>query len=189
MAFLTVAEISALGIGKFGSNTLISEHAKFYAPERITIGDNVRIDDFCIISAGHGGISIGSFIHIAAYSSLIGAGNITISDFSNISSRVSIYSSSDDYSGSTMTNPMVPESLKNVHHESVKIGRHSIIGCGAVILPGAELDEGVAVGALSLVKGKCDAFGIYTGTPAKKIKERSKNILELEKRITRNLSP
>lgn len=54
---------------------------------------------------------IGNYIHIAVYSSLIGSGRITLMDYSNISSRVSIYSSNDDYSGNYMSNPMVPENL------------------------------------------------------------------------------
>ena len=66
---------------------------------KISIGNNVRIDDFCVLSAGSGGIEIGNYIHIAVYMSLIGAGKITLCDFSGISSRVAIYSSNDDYSG------------------------------------------------------------------------------------------
>ena len=80
----------------------------------IVIGNNVRIDDFVVLSAGQGGIEIGNYIHIAVFSSLIGAGRIALSDFCNISSRVSIYSSSDDYTGEYMTNPMMPKILTNV---------------------------------------------------------------------------
>ncbi len=69
----------------------------------MAINDNVRIDDFCILS-GH--IEIGSYIHIAAYSALYGGqAGIFMDDFLNISSRVFVYSVSDDYSGETMTNP------------------------------------------------------------------------------------
>lgn len=34
-------------------------------------------------------------------------------DFTTTSSRVCIYSVSDDYSGETMTNPMIPENIKS----------------------------------------------------------------------------
>lgn len=58
--------------------------------------------------------------------------------------------------------------------------KHVIIGAGSVILPGVVLQEGVAVGAMSLVNKDCDEFTIYAGAPAKPIKKRSKNLLELE---------
>jgi galactoside O-acetyltransferase len=100
-----------------------------------------------------------------------------------LSSRVSIYSSSDDYSGSTLTNPTVPDSYKDVLHAAVSLGRHVIVGSGSVILPGIRLEEGVAIGALSLVTKNCLAFGVYAGIPAKRIKDRKRDLLELERRF------
>jgi len=90
MAFLDRSKIAEMGFSAVGKNVLISDRASFYNSSNISIGNNVRIDDFCVFSAGSSGIKIGSYIHIAAYSSLIGAGKITLEDFSNISSRVSI---------------------------------------------------------------------------------------------------
>ncbi|PUA18233.1 galactoside O-acetyltransferase [Glaciimonas sp. PCH181] len=170
-----------MGFASVGENVFISDRASFYNCANIRLGDNVRIDDFCILSAGANGITIGNHVHVAAYSSLIGAAKITLCDFCNISSRVSIYSSSDDYSGATMTNPMVPIQFTGVIHAEVFVGRHAIVGCGSVILPGVTLEDGVAIGALSLVQRNCRAFGIYAGTPAKLIKERRRDLLTLEK--------
>lgn len=183
MAFLTEAQLAAMGFASLGSNVLISDKASFYGANRIQIGNNVRIDDFCVLSAGDGGIDIGNYIHIAVYSSLIGAGKITLSDFCNISSRVAIYSSNDNYSGEYMTNPMVPARYTNVTHDNVFLGKHVIIGSGSVVLPGVTLHEGVAIGALSLVTKDCEAFGVYIGSPAKKIKNRKQGLLEHEARL------
>ena len=108
MAHLCRDAIDRMGFASVGANVSISDRATFYNSAGISIGANVRIDDFCVLSAGAGGIIIGDHVHVAVYSSLIGAGRITLSQFSNISSRVAIYSSSDDYSGATMTNPTVP---------------------------------------------------------------------------------
>jgi len=82
-----------------------------------------------------------------------------------------------------MTNPTVPEEYTNVLVADVFLGKHVIVGAGSVILPGAKLQEGVAVGALSLVIGDCEAFNIYAGTPARRIKERKRDLLELEARL------
>jgi galactoside O-acetyltransferase len=184
MGILNRTEIDRMGFGSVGENVLISDKASFYNCANIKLGNNVRIDDFCVLSAGVGGISIGNYVHIAIYTSLIGAGKITLSDFCNISSRVSIYSSNDDYSGATMTNSTVPEHYKGVTHADVFFGKHVIVGSGTVILPGVTLEEGVAVGALSLVTKKCTQFSIYAGNPAKHIKERKRDLLVLEKKLS-----
>ncbi|ANV83288.1 galactoside O-acetyltransferase [Picosynechococcus sp. PCC 7003] len=181
MAWLTKTEIEALGFAKVGTNVLLSNKTSYYNCSRIEIGDNVRIDDFCVLSAGVGGIIIGSNVHIAVYSSLIGAGKIKLSDFSGLSSRVSIYSSNDDYSGSAMTNPTIPENFTNVTHADVLLERHVIVGAGSIILPGVILEEGVAIGALSLVNKNCQAFTIYAGSPLKRITSRKRDLLEIEK--------
>lgn len=180
MAMLSREAIEAMGFARVGRNVLVSDKASFYGAERISLGSNVRIDDFCVFSAGEGGIEIGNFVHIAVYSSLIGAGRISLANFCNLSSRVSIYSSNDDYSGSTMTNPMVPDEYKDVTHAGVFLEKHVIIGCGSVILPGVTLSEGVAVGALSLIKKSCEPFGIYSGNPARRVGERKRDLLERE---------
>jgi galactoside O-acetyltransferase len=183
MGRLSHEALEAMGFAAIGKNVVISDKASFYNCASIALGDNARIDDFCVLSAGAGGISLGNNVHIAAFSLLVGAGRITLADFSGISSRVSIYSSTDDYSGATMTNPTIPSEFTGVAHADVSLGKHVIVGSGSVILPGAILEEGVAVGALSLVKGHCPAFGIYAGNPAKRVKERKRDLLELERQF------
>ncbi len=179
MSFYTADELKQLRLGSFGERVLISRKASFHNPGNIHIGNHVRIDDFCVLSAGEGGIHIGNYVHIAVYSSVIGAGKIQLADFANISSRVSIYSSNDDYSGEYMSNPMIPSHLTRVDHGPVSIGRHVIVGSGSILLPHVTLEEGVVIGALSLVKNDCHAFGIYGGVPAKRIGERQKHLLKL----------
>lgn len=188
MGMLSRESIDALGFLSVGENVQLSDRASFYGASRITVGNNTRIDDFCVLSAGEGGISIGDHVHLAIYSSLVGAGRITVSTFCNLSSRVAIYSSSDDYSGASMTNPTVPNEFTGVTHANVYLGKHVIVGCGSVILPGVTLEEGVAVGALSLVNRDCKAFGIYAGNPSRRIKERKRDLLELEKVFLSNLT-
>lgn len=183
MSYLTKDEITAMGFKSVGDNVFLSSKASYYNCKNITIGNNTRIDDFAVLSAGEGGIEIGNYIHVAVYSSIIGAGKVILKDFSNVSSRVSIYSSNDDYSGEFMTNPMVPSEFTNVTHGAVTIGKHVIVGAGSVILPDVTLEDGVAIGALSLVTKNCKEFSIYAGNPARKIKDRKRDLLELEEKI------
>jgi acetyltransferase-like isoleucine patch superfamily enzyme len=181
MAMLSPGAVELMGFASVGKNIQISDRASFYGAARIVLGDNVRIDDFCVLAAGIGGIELGKHVHIAVGSSLVGAGKITLSDFSGLSSRVSIYSSSDDYSGATMTNPTVPSEYTGATHADVFLGKHVIVGSGSVILPGVTLESGVAVGALSLISKNCKAFGIYFGNPARRIGERKRDLLDLER--------
>lgn len=179
MAFLSREMVVKMGFKSVGSNVYISEHATFYNCKNISIGNNVRVDDFCVFSAG-AGIEIGAYVHIAAHCLVLGAGLIKLSDFSGLSSRVSLYSSTDDYSGSSMTNPMVPDDFKKVYSADVTLGKHVIVGSGSVVLPGITLEDGVAIGALSLVTKDCKAFGVYAGNPVRRIKERKRDLLEFE---------
>lgn len=187
MGFLAREDVDKLGLACAGRNVLISDKACLYNPKNIRLGNNVRIDDFCVLSAGEGGIEIGDYVHISVYSSIIGGGKVTLSDFSGLSSRVSIHSSNDDYSGASLTNPTVPPAYKAVVHNDVFLGRHVIVGSGSVILPGAVLETGVSVGALSLISKRCEAFGIYAGMPARRIAWRSQELLKVEQRLMLDL--
>lgn len=178
IACLTEDELAALGL-RHGVSPRVSRRASLHGADRIVIGDHVRIDDFCVLSAGQGGIHIGRHVHVAVFTSLIGRGSITIGDYANLSSRVSVYSSSDDYSGEWMTNPTVPESYTRVEHAPVSIGPHVIIGSGSVVLPGVDLGEGCAIGAMSLVRSSCPPFTMHAGIPARWIGERSRRCVEL----------
>ena len=180
-SFYTTKELKNIGFNSIGNHVLISRKASFYGIQNIDLADNVRIDDFCFLSAGKGGIRIGNNVHISTYSSLVGEGRITLEDFVGISSKVSIYSSNDDYSGDFMSNPMVPAQFTNVTIGNVKLCKHVLVGTGAVILPNVTLNTGVAIGALSLVNEDCEEFYIYKGNPARKLIRRSKKLLELEK--------
>ncbi len=180
-SFYTIDELKSIGLKSYGENVLISRKVSIYGAKNIEIGNNVRIDDFCVLAAGENGISIGNNVHIAVFCNLQGNGKITLSDFCGLSSKVSIYSSSDDYTGVYMTNPTIPKKYLGVINGDVFLGKHAIIGSGSVVLPNITIEEGVAIGALSLVNKHCKRFTIYAGNPLKEIYTRSQNLLELEK--------
>lgn len=180
MGFYTREELKKIGFKSIGKNVLISDKCSLYSPENIEIGNNVRIDDFCILS---GNIKIGNYIHISAYSALFGGGEIIMEDFSGLSSRGTVYSVSDDYTGEFLTNPMIPEKYRGVSKAKVIFKKHSLVGAGSIVLPGVILEEGTSVGANSLVIKSTEEWSIYAGSPAKKIKDRGKELLELEKKF------
>lgn len=177
-SFYSNEELHEFTFKSIGENVQISRKSSIYGAENIEIGNNVRIDDFCILS-GH--VKIGSYIHIAAYTALYGGcAGIIIDDFANLSSRICVYSVSDDYSGESMTNPMVPDEYKHITNELVHIKKHCILGSGCTVLPGVTLEEGCAIGCMSMVRYDTEPWSIYAGIPVRKIKERSRNLLKYE---------
>lgn len=170
--FLTRDELASRGFAAVGDGVEISRHALFFAPERIQIGAYSRIDAFAVLAAGAGGIRIGRNVHISAQATVLGAGAVDIEDFCTISVRCSIFSSNDDYSGATLTNPTVPIELRGVVTAPVRIATHAVVGAGSVILPGVTIGESSAVGALSVVKQDVPAFTIAAGAPARVVGRR-----------------
>ena len=179
MAYYGEAELRAMGFKFLGRNVKISEKASIYNCNQIEIGDNSRIDDFCVLS---GKIKIGRFVHIAPQCLLAGgAQGILMEDFSGLAYHVQVFSQSDDYSGATMTNPTESSDYKNETRKAVSIGRHVIIGAGSMVFPGVSIAEGCSVGAMTLVHKSTEPWGIYLGNPARRLKDRKRDLLDLEK--------
>lgn len=174
-SFYTDDELLSMGFKSIGKGCCISRKASFYGISRMSIGDNVRIDDFCILS---GNITLGSHIHISAYVALYGAEGIVLEDYTGISPRSTIYSVMDDFSGDYLIGPIHPEEYTNVTGGPVVVKQFSQIGCNSVIFPNLTIEEGVVVGACSLVKKSLSAWGIYAGIPVNKLKDRSKKLLK-----------
>jgi acetyltransferase-like isoleucine patch superfamily enzyme len=174
-SFYSSEELRHLGFKQLGRNVRISAKASLYSPERMEIGDNVRIDDFCILS---GSLRLGNYIHIGAYSALFGAEPITLENYTGLSSRVSIYTVSEDYLGEGMTNPTIPDEFRHPTVGPVRLCEHVIIGAGSVILPGVTIGEGTAVGALSMVMGSLQAWKVARGVPAKPIMDRRQDLIK-----------
>ena len=185
MSFYKQEELDKMNFKHLGKNVLISDKCSIYNAGNISIDDNTRIDDFAILSAGEGGIEIGKYVHIACFATLIGKGKIKMCDYSGLSSRVAVYSSSDNYDGEWMTNPCLPSNVTNTIHKDVFLGKHVVVGSGSVVLPGVTLGDGCSVGALSLVNKSVEEFKVIVGVPAKVIKDRKRNLLDLEKKINK----
>ena len=182
-SFYSESELRSLGLKSYGRDIRISRKVSLYGSENIRLGDHIRIDDYCILS---GNLILGNYIHIAAFCALYGSEGIVVEDYSNISARTTIYTSSDNYLGLGMIGPTIPEKYRLLDRGPVHLKRHTIIGSGSVVLPGVTFGEGVAVGALSLVTRDCGPWQVYGGIPARFITQRDRHVIlryqsELEK--------
>lgn len=177
MAWRPVQEVREM-FAEVGENVLVSTHAVFYEPEKMRIGDNSRIDDFCLIT---GDVTLGRNVHLTAYTHIAGGlPGVVLDDFATCAYACHILTQSDDYSGSSMANSTVPRRFKNETFAAVKIGRHAILGTGTIVLPGSDVGEGVSTGAGTVVTKPLEEWTIYVGQPARAIGPRSKRVLDLE---------
>lgn len=175
-SFYTADELAQLGLHSYGQNVKISRFARIYSPNLISIGDNVRIDDFCILS-GH--IALGSHIHISPYVVLYGANVIELEDYTGISARCTIYSAMDDFNGDYLVGSIHDDRMRNVTGGKVILKKYSQIGAHCVVFPNVIIGEGSVVGSCSLVNKSLERWGVYWGIPATRHKERNKKLLSL----------
>lgn len=181
MAYLTEESLKLMGFKSIGKGVKVSDKASIYNPECIELGDFSRIDDFCVIS---GKVSIGKYVHVTPMCLIAGGmPGIFLDDFSTLAYGVKIFAQSDDYSGSTMVNSLIPKKYKNEYFAKVVVEKQVIVGANSTILPGVIIREGCSIGAMTLVNKSTNPWGIYAGIPARRIKERKKDLLELEKQF------
>lgn len=179
-SFYTKEELEKLGFKEIGDEVFISRNASIYGAANMSIGNHVRIDDFCILS---GNITIGNYVHISAYTALYGKGGIVIGNYCGCSPRSTIFSESDDFSGEYMIGPMVPKKLTNVKTGRVVLEDYAQLGANTVVLPGVTLKEGAVTGSMTLVISSLEEWSINVGVPCKKIKNRDTNAKLLSKKI------
>jgi galactoside O-acetyltransferase len=170
-AYLSRAELEGLGFAALGENVRIHPSCVLVGCPKIRIGSHVRIDPFCVITMS-ADLEIGNFVHISAHASVFGAGSIHIDDFACISHGATILSSTDDLTSSFLCGPLVPAKWRRPMTSPVVLARHTVVGANSVVLPGATLEEGATVGALSLVKSRLKAWTVNAGVPSRVVGHR-----------------
>lgn len=173
-------------LSKIGKNSIIGKTVRIRYPELVSIGDNCIIDDFTYISTK---LQLKNNVHISSGCKLIGGrkSSIIMESFSAIASNVVLVAGNDDYI-SGIGGPTVPVEFKGkVTHGKIRLGELTIVGSNSVILPNVNLNEGSALGALSLAKSNLHEWWLYAGIPARKIKKRNKDkILRLRDEFLSN---
>ncbi len=170
-----------------GENVTIHPLAKIVKPEVIEIGDNTQIDDFSFIYGGQG-IEIGKNVHICSFVSIIGGGKFIIGDYASLTAGCRVITGSDDFTGEYMVSPTVPTKFRKPNMaDVVEMQDYSVMGTNSVIHPGTTIKEGSVTGSCTLITKDLEPWGIYTGTPARRVGERSKNIIDLGREYARGI--
>jgi dTDP-4-amino-4,6-dideoxy-D-glucose acyltransferase len=153
-----------------GENVRIYPLAKITLPERVELGDNCRIGDFSFIYAGKG-VKIGKYTDFQPHGTIWGGGLTIIGD--RVSTGPATVFLSATYShekGLKMVDGLGEGTAKAIGGTLV-IGDDVYIGAKSVIMP-VTVGEGAIVGACSFVNKDLEPWGIYVGSPARKIGQR-----------------
>jgi len=173
-------------LGGCGRNVIFGQNVVLRHPHKITIGDNVVIDDNCLIDAkgqNNRGIAIGSGVFIGRNSILsCKDGDITVEDGANIGFNCELFSASRVRVGRDtliaaycyliggdhdFSNPEVPVLEQARVSKGVDVGEGAWLGAGAKILDGVTVGDRAIVGAGAVVREAVPAGGIAVGIPAR----------------------
>lgn len=159
-----------------GRNVTVYKHAIILTPENATLGSDIIIDDFVFIGT-HQRLIIGNRVHISSHSSITGGGRVLLSDFSGMGSGVRVISGTDDFTEGRLNGCAIPQEFRETHRGTVILEPHAILGANAVVLPDVTIGEGATVGAGCVVTHSLEPWGVYVGSPARRIKTRPREVV------------
>lgn len=175
MGYLSREELEQMRFKKLGKHVMVSSLSRIYNPELTELGDYVRIDDFCVLM---GKITLKKYVHIAMYCHLGGTREgIVMDEHSECAYRCAVITHSSDYSLSSLHVPCVPDSFKTGRSGPVYIGKYCLIGYDCLVMPNVRIEEGCSFGAFSYIAKDTRAWGLYSGKPAERIRDNSKECL------------
>ena len=178
-------------LGRCGRNVVFGQNVVLRHPHKIRIGDNVVIDDNCLIDAkgeSNRGIAIGSGVFIGRNTILsCKNGDIDLGDGANIgfncevfsASRVSVgrdtliaaycYLIGGDHAFSDPSRPIIAQERRSA---GITVGHEAWLGAGAKILDGVTVGDRAIVGAAAVVRESVPPGAIAAGIPARIVGQR-----------------
>jgi acetyltransferase-like isoleucine patch superfamily enzyme len=179
-------------LGACGRNVVFGQNVVLRHPRKIRVGDNVVIDDNCLLDAkgdSNEGITIGSGVFVGRNTILsCKNGDIVLGDRANLGFNCEVFSASrvaigadvllaaycyvvgGDHDFSDTSKPVLAGAR---HSKGVVVGDGVWMGSGAKILDGVTLGAQAIIGAQAVVREDVPEFGIAAGVPARLIGTRA----------------
>jgi acetyltransferase-like isoleucine patch superfamily enzyme len=179
-------------LGECGRNVIFGQNVVLRHPHKIRIGDNVVIDDNCLLDAkgeSNQGISIGSGVFVGRNTILsCKNGDIDLADGANVgfnceifsASRVSIgrdtllaaycYVIGGDHDFSDATEAILAQGRRST---GVWVGAGAWLGAGAKVLDGVTIGDRAIVGAGAVVRDAVPEAAVAAGVPARVVGQRN----------------
>ena len=132
-----------------GAGTIIQPRAYLDTGKggHIRLGEHNSVNPYCVIY-GHGGLSTGAFVRIAAHTVIIPANHV-------------------------FEDPNVPIARQGLRKHGITIGNDVWIGAGCQILDGVTVGNGAVIAAGSVVNRPVEPFTVVGGVPARVLKRRN----------------
>lgn len=140
-----------------------------------------QLMDFVFIDAGES-LKIGKYSTLTWYVLIEGGGKTYIGDRVFLGPGTKVLTSTYELNGYYAIEH-VPDGCMDYKMGDIIIKDDAYIGANCTILPGVTIGEGAVVGANALVTKDLEPWGIYVGSPCKKIGERQKPTAERQKLI------
>jgi acetyltransferase-like isoleucine patch superfamily enzyme len=178
-------------LGACGRNVVFGQNVVLRHPHKIRIGDNVVIDDNCLVDAKgetNRGITIGSGVFIGRNTILsCKNGDIDLEDGANIGFNCEIFSASavrvgrdaliaaycyligGDHDYSDPSQSILSQGRRS---QGVSVGAGAWLGAGAKILDGVAVGDHAVIGAAALVRESIPSRAIAVGIPARVVGQR-----------------
>lgn len=174
MGQAVVAKLKASGEG-----VKVYPCAKICSPERVAIGDHTRLCDYVLIHPEHGEITIGRYCDFEPFSLIWGAGRLIVGDFVNFGPGMKIMGNAYEYREGDISVGTVEQTHDGIIEGDLVIEDHVYFGADVTVLAGVhKIGEGAFVGAQALVTHDLEPWGVYVGSPARKIGERPRGAKE-----------
>jgi acetyltransferase-like isoleucine patch superfamily enzyme len=179
-------------VGSCGRNVVFGQNVVLRHPHKIRIGDNVVIDDNCLLDAkgdGNAGIAIGSGVFVGRNTILsCKNGDITLEDGANVGFNCEIFSASrvtigrdtliaayaylvgGDHDPADRARGVLEQSRRSA---GIRVGAGAWIGAGATVLDGVSIGDRAIVGAGAVVRTDVGDGRTAVGVPARVIEARA----------------
>lgn len=155
-----------------GEGVKINPLAKICRPHVVELGDHCRIGDFAFIFGGTG-VKIGSYTDFQPHTTIWGGGECVIGDRVSTGPGTTFLTATFSYApGMKMVDGMA-EGETSTLGGRCEIGNDVYIGANSVIMP-VKIGDGAVVGAGSFVNKDLEPWGVYVGSPVRKIGQREK---------------
>jgi acetyltransferase-like isoleucine patch superfamily enzyme len=173
-------------LGGCGRGVVFGQNVVLRHPHKIQIGDNVVIDDHCLIDAKgetNAGVRIGRGVFIGRNTILsCKNGDITIGDGANIGFNCEVFSASavaigrdtlvaayaylvgGDHEASDRSAPVIAQARQS---RGITIGDGAWIGAGATLLDGVHVGHRAVIGAGAVVRADVPDGATAVGVPAR----------------------
>jgi acetyltransferase-like isoleucine patch superfamily enzyme len=179
-------------LGSCGRNVVFGQNVVLRHPHKIHIGDNVVIDDNCLVDAKgdtNRGIRIGDGVFVGRNTILsCKDGDIELAEGANLGFNCEVFSASrvtigksvmlaaysyvigGDHDFSDPSKSVLDQARKSA---GVAIGNGAWLGAGAKILDGVTIGDHAVIGAGAVVREDVPASAIAVGVPARVVASRS----------------